>query len=177
MADPGLAYLRDGGAREAGGAHDDRDRQQDTAFTSVTLTVRPPPARSNCTAAPADPCLASGPSGYLVGVSSPAPLEPRLTVTVDHDLIPVVVRLAGEIDVQTAGQLRETLDELSRGLHDVVLDMSGVEFMDSAGLGLLLSARKRGRITLRGLSDRAVRLMQMTGLYEAFDLGTETTGE
>ncbi len=107
----------------------------------------------------------------------PGPWDaPRLTIDVDHESIPVVVKVAGEIDVQTAGQLRETLEELSRGSHDVVLDMAQVEFMDSTGLGLLLSARKRGRLSLRGLSDRALRLMQMTGLYETFDIVPDGEG-
>ncbi len=108
----------------------------------------------------------------------PGPWEPpRLSVDVDHDSIPVVVKVAGEIDVQTAGRLRETLEELSRGRHDVVLDMAEVEFMDSTGLGLLLSARKRGRLSLRGLSDRALQLMQMTGLYETFEIAPDGSTE
>jgi anti-anti-sigma factor len=98
---------------------------------------------------------------------------PRLTVTIDRESIPVIVILAGEIDVETAEGLRDTLDDLSRGTHDVVLDMHQVEFMDSSGLGLLLAARKRGRFTLRGLSDRALRLFQMTGLYEVFDIQSD----
>jgi anti-sigma B factor antagonist len=89
---------------------------------------------------------------------------------VHRDAIPLVVSLSGEIDVDTAGELRGTLEELSSPDQDIVLDMNGVEFMDSSGLGLLLAMRKRGRFSLRGLSDRAMRLFQLTGLYEVLDI-------
>ncbi len=96
--------------------------------------------------------------------------DSRLQIDVDFDTVPAVVRLLGEIDVDTAAQVGGVLTAAAEAGHDLVLDMSGVEFMDSAGLNLLLSLRKQGRFTLRGLSERALRLFQLTGLYEVFDI-------
>ena len=99
--------------------------------------------------------------------------EPRLAAAIDVDTVPAVVRLRGEIDVETAAQVQDVLVKAAEAGHDLVLDMSGVEFMDSAGLNLLLSLRKQGRFTLRGLSERALRLFQLTGLYEVFDVDVD----
>ena len=94
----------------------------------------------------------------------------RLSITIDLNATPPVVALAGEIDVETARDLRHVLDEFAGSPQDVVFDMSAVEFIDSSGLGLLLSVRRFGMLTLRGLSDRAYRLFELTGLHEVFNL-------
>ena len=94
----------------------------------------------------------------------------RLSITIDLNATPPVVALAGEIDVETARDLRQVLDEFAGGPQDVVFDMSAVEFIDSSGLGLLLSVRRLGALTLRGLSDRAYRLFELTGLHEVFKI-------
>ncbi|HUS62427.1 MAG TPA: STAS domain-containing protein [Acidimicrobiales bacterium] len=50
----------------------------------------------------------------------------------------------GEIDLQTGPALQQALDEVIRsGTGDVVVDLSGVEFMDSAGLNVLVRAVKQ----------------------------------
>ncbi|WP_121016760.1 STAS domain-containing protein [Streptomyces sp. 3211.6] len=54
------------------------------------------------------------------------------------------VAVSGEIDILSAPQLRVTLDEaLSDGVRTVEVDLSGVEFCDCYGLGVLLEARRR----------------------------------
>src|SRR3712207_9166682 len=58
----------------------------------------------------------------------------------------VVVQVAGEIDVYTAASLREKLADLIDADHtDVVVDLTGVTFMDSTGLGVLVGALKKVR--------------------------------
>jgi anti-sigma B factor antagonist len=50
-----------------------------------------------------------------------------------------VLAVRGEIDVATAPQLREELLELvSAGRKQIVVDLSGVDFLDSTGLGVLV---------------------------------------
>ncbi|MER7339356.1 STAS domain-containing protein [Streptomyces sp. NPDC000075] len=68
------------------------------------------------------------------------------------------VAVSGEIDIQSAPQLRLTLDEaLSDGAHVVEVDFSGVEFCDCYGLGVLLEARRRA-----ARKGTALRLVSVT---------------
>jgi anti-sigma B factor antagonist len=81
------------------------------------------------------------------------------------------VSASGEIDSSTAPQLRERLDEvLGSGVDEIVVDLGGVTFIDSAGLCVLAAAHRRAAdqaVRLRVLaSHRAViRPLEITGLY------------
>lgn len=85
-----------------------------------------------------------------------------------------VVSAAGEIDSTSASVLRERLEPLLDGaLGDVTVDLTGVTFLDSAGLCVLAAAHRRAAgsgITFRVLaSSRAViRPLQITGLWNLF---------
>jgi len=58
-----------------------------------------------------------------------------------------VVRLQGEADLHTAPILRESLNEaIDSTLTTLVVDLTGVTFIDSMMLGVLLSATKRARL-------------------------------
>ena len=53
-----------------------------------------------------------------------------------------IVAVGGEIDVYTAPKLRDKITELvAAGVYDIVIDMEGVEFLDSTGLRLVLRWR------------------------------------
>lgn len=56
-----------------------------------------------------------------------------------------LVEAVGEVDLTTAAQLREPLmDAVNSGQKtSVIIDLSRVDFIDSAGLALLVEARKR----------------------------------
>jgi anti-sigma B factor antagonist len=86
----------------------------------------------------------------------------------------LLVRLVGELDVLTVpaakAEIRRALEGESRPL---VIDLSDVPFVDSAGLSLLLfSARQcRGRqerVALAGLSGRVQQTLSVTGLLQLF---------
>src|SRR5215210_5955847 len=50
-----------------------------------------------------------------------------------------VLSVKGEVDVYTAPRLREKLVELvSQGKHKIVVNLEGVDFLDSTGLGVLV---------------------------------------
>src|SRR5437868_11599144 len=87
----------------------------------------------------------------------------------------VRVTLRGELDFPAvrsdeAAKLAE-LSEIRR--HRVVFDLSGLTFMDSAGIGLLLNIQSRhdGPIRLEGAQPVVRRIVEMNGLGEVFDLG------
>ncbi|MDA0564636.1 STAS domain-containing protein [Streptomonospora sp. S1-112] len=87
-----------------------------------------------------------------------------------------VVTVRGEIDLYTAPQLQSgLLNALEDGARRLVVDMSGVEFCDSTGMSVLLSALKRAREhkgTLELVAPKpAVRkILEVTGLASVFTI-------
>jgi anti-sigma B factor antagonist len=84
-----------------------------------------------------------------------------------------LVAVRGDLDVATAPTLRTALAEASSATHALVVDVSGVTFMDASALGVLIGAargaRDRGhKVVLRGPSANTLRLLQVTGLLEVF---------
>ena len=91
---------------------------------------------------------------------------------------PVVVGVTGELDVATTPELRDCLAGVD---GDVVVDLSGVTFMDSTALGALVSATNRSReqgatFTLRGESAFVHRLLKVAGLDDFFHPDGEHEG-
>jgi anti-anti-sigma factor len=66
---------------------------------------------------------------------------PLLEIDVLTRVAPVVVRVAGEIDLATAGEFRTRLGGAADG--DLVVDVAGVQFFSAAGLRVLLHERDR----------------------------------
>ena len=87
-----------------------------------------------------------------------------------------VVSIYGELDVATAPALREKLIALvGDGTTQMVLDLEGVDFLDSTGLGTIISALKRvrthgGDMRLVCTQPRIRRLFEITGLDKAVPL-------
>lgn len=73
----------------------------------------------------------------------------------------------GELDAYTVGQFREVLTELANAPR-VVIDLSAVPFMDSAGLGALIGGIRRtrendGEVTVACSRPTLTRLLHTTG--------------
>ena len=87
-----------------------------------------------------------------------------------------VVTVHGEIDVATSPTLRERLiDLVNDGATRLVLDLEAVDFLDSTGLGTIVSLLKRvrthgGDLRLVCTEARIRRLFQITGLDKAVPL-------
>jgi anti-sigma B factor antagonist len=81
-----------------------------------------------------------------------------------------VVQVAGEVDVYTAPTLRQHLrDATASGSGGIVVDMTGVTFLDSTGLGVLVGAMGRvreadGSMRLVVTSDHILKVLRITGL-------------
>ena len=87
-----------------------------------------------------------------------------------------VVEVSGEIDVYTAPKLREALLNLvESGNHRLIVDMEGVEFLDSTGLGVLVGGLKRvrahdGSLDLVCTQERILKIFRITGLTKVFGI-------
>ncbi|MCU1487452.1 MAG: Anti-sigma factor antagonist RsbV [Actinomycetia bacterium] len=90
------------------------------------------------------------------------------------------VAVRGELDIRSAPDLRAWLAKaLDDGVARIVIDLAGVEFMDSSGLGVLVGAHKRlarvgGRLSVVGVSTAVARLLSVTGLARVFDVRDAT---
>jgi anti-sigma B factor antagonist len=86
------------------------------------------------------------------------------------------VRLRGELDLATASHLEQRLDRLRRDGHrQLILDMSGLEFLSAAGLTVLLRADQAlralgGRLILTGPTRIARRVLTITELDATLDI-------
>jgi anti-sigma B factor antagonist len=85
-----------------------------------------------------------------------------------------VLSVTGEVDVYTAPRLREKLVELvSQGKHQIIIDLEGVDFLDSTGLGVLVGGLKRlrshdGDLGLVCTQHRILKVFEITGLTKVF---------
>jgi anti-sigma B factor antagonist len=98
----------------------------------------------------------------------------RFTI-VDHGPAARVVNVIGEIDTLTAPVLRTRLEEHLAEIELVVLDLSEVTFLGSAGLAVLVAARDEAdrfnhKFRLVPGSRIVVRALEATGLLTLFDM-------
>jgi anti-sigma B factor antagonist len=83
-----------------------------------------------------------------------------------------VVSVAGEIDAATESRFRDALTSvLSRGVLRLVVDLSGVAFLASAGIGVLMGVRRvlldsDGRLVLASPHGEVAQVLKITGVSE-----------
>ena len=88
----------------------------------------------------------------------------------------IEVRVRGDVDLATSPRLRSALVDLhQRGCHHLEVDLGGVEFLDSTGIGVLIGALRRarqagGKLHLRALSPELDRLFALLGLGAVFGI-------
>jgi anti-sigma B factor antagonist len=113
------------------------------------------------------------PSPVVLPTSSPRP-----SLDVSHrdcgDAVCVAAPV-GEIDVATAPLLKSRLVALlDQGFSRFVLDLSGVRYLDSTGLGVLIGFARRlngdGQITLANAPGPVLALLELTGLDASFEV-------
>ena len=87
-----------------------------------------------------------------------------------------IVAVEGEIDVYTAPKLRDKITELvGDGVYHLIIDMEGVEFLDSTGLGVLVGGLKKvrahnGSLQLICTQERLLKIFRITGLAKVFTI-------
>lgn len=82
----------------------------------------------------------------------------------------LTVRPEGRLDTVTAPELEQALREELADVKTLVLDMSGLEYISSAGLRVLLAAQKQmnrqGTMKLVGVSEAIMEIFEITGFCD-----------
>lgn len=85
-----------------------------------------------------------------------------------------VIDVAGELDLHTAGDLDAALQQ-ARGAQTLVVDLARVDFMDSTGLSVIVSAiaaarQDGGTIRVVTASDKITKVFTLTGVDQQVDM-------
>lgn len=88
----------------------------------------------------------------------------------------VIATLIGKIYVEEAAAIREKLLEfLEKGHPNFIINLSGVDYIDSSGLGVLVAIQKRalehkGGVVIQGLHGAVKQIFELTRLTRVFDV-------
>lgn len=106
----------------------------------------------------------------------------NLSVNVQEGSNVKVLEVSGEIDAYTAPELKQTLMPLMKESgNEIEVDLENVQYMDSTGLGVFVSALKASKesgshYTLKNVQDRVFRIFEITGLSEIIEIKAAIRG-
>lgn len=89
----------------------------------------------------------------------------------------LIVSMSGELDHHSAEEVRNKIDDrLDRdNITKLVMDFSGVSFMDSSGIGVVIGrykklSMKKGNICIARVSDSVKRVFELSGMFKIIKL-------
>ena len=100
----------------------------------------------------------------------------ELDVKLERDGAMCVISLSGEVDVYTSPSFKDRLvSAIDEGCTRIVVDLEGVDFIDSSGLGVLVSGLRRvkendGSIRLICTREPILKVFRITGLDRVFPI-------
>jgi anti-sigma B factor antagonist len=97
-----------------------------------------------------------------------------MEIDIEHVNEVAVVGLFGRFDSNTAHKVQQTTLPLAKAGHKILLDMTNVNYMSSAGLRTLLTLyrtvrEQHGAIALAGLNEELTDVMSITGFIDFFN--------
>lgn len=97
-----------------------------------------------------------------------------MTINVERDFELVTLEITGRLDTTTAPNLESVINELPEDTKELLFDMSGVEYISSAGIRVLLGAYKKmntnhGIMRIEKANDMVREVFEMTGLLELLE--------
>ena len=93
-----------------------------------------------------------------------------------HENNVMLLKVGGEVDAHTAQDLNRTLtDLLGQGHHRIVMDVSKMMFISSAGIRAILYAHREavqsgGQVRLVGPTDQVRRIFEIVGFFELLQI-------
>ena len=97
-----------------------------------------------------------------------------MTINVERDLELVTLEITGRLDTTTASNLESVVNDLSENTKELVFDISGVEYISSAGIRVLIGAYKKinlqkGTMRIVKANEQVYEVFEMTGLSDMLD--------
>ena len=94
-----------------------------------------------------------------------------MTINVERDFELVTLEITGRLDTTTAPNLESVINELSEDTKELIFDMTGVEYISSAGIRVLLGAYKKmstnqGTMRIEKANDMVREVFEMAGLLK-----------
>ena len=82
----------------------------------------------------------------------------------------LTLSLTGRLDTTTAPELEAVIKENITGVTNLVMDFSGLEYLSSAGLRVILSAQKtmnkQGEMVIRNVNETINEVFEITGFID-----------
>lgn len=99
----------------------------------------------------------------------------NLSIRTEAQGDPLVIHVGGDLDVYTAPQLKGALDEVGLAGKTIVLDLSGVHFIDSTALGVLVASLQEswardGNLRLVMDDPYLLKIFRITGFDSLFSI-------
>lgn len=89
----------------------------------------------------------------------------------------LIVELRGELDHHTSEDLRKRIDQIyyNNNLSSIVIDLKGLNFMDSSGIGLIMGRYKNckergGTVSIISTSSNIERILEMSGVLKLVNM-------
>ena len=97
-----------------------------------------------------------------------------MTINIEREIELVTLRITGRLDTTTSPNLDSVINELPEDTKELVFDMSGVEYISSAGIRVLLRAYKKmnfiqGKTRIETVNDIVRKVFEMTGLLQILE--------
>ncbi|MBQ1210574.1 MAG: STAS domain-containing protein [Clostridia bacterium] len=93
-----------------------------------------------------------------------------MTIEIKKNNSETTLEIVGRLDTITAPALDKTINEDIGDTQNLVLDITGVEYISSAGLRVLLSAQKKmqkvGSMKVTGVCEEVMEVFEMTGFAD-----------
>ena len=97
-----------------------------------------------------------------------------MTITKNASDGTLYITLEGRLDTNTAPQLEAELKVSLSGVTELDLDFSGLEYISSAGLRVLLAAQtamsKQGKMTIRHVNETIMEVFEITGFVDILSI-------
>ncbi|MGL4730065.1 MAG: anti-sigma F factor antagonist [Clostridium sp.] len=94
----------------------------------------------------------------------------------------LIVGLVGELDHHSASELRNKIDDKMdvEGTMKLIMNFSGVSFMDSSGIGAVIGRYKKlsmrgGKLCVTNLKPSIKKVFELSGLFKIIDVYEDVT--